>query len=256
MLGSGLGAFADDLVSAVRIPYHKIPGFPRSTIEGHAGFLVIGRMAGTPVAVMQGRVHLYEGYSAKEVVFPMRVLGRLGIRSVILTNAAGAINLEYSQGAIVVIRDHINLQGANPLTGPNDDRFGVRFPDMTHVYWKPYRDIALSEAKGLGLGAHEGVYAALAGPSFETPAEIRYFKTIGADLVGMSTVPEAIVARQMGIRVLGVSCVTNLAAGISDRELSHAEVMETGERVRGEFVALLRAVIPRIADDGQTMADQ
>jgi purine-nucleoside phosphorylase len=259
VLGSGLGAFADELSSATRIPYHKIPGFPRSTVEGHAGCLVIGKLAGSraaadpsaeadvPVAVMQGRVHLYEGYDPKEVAFPMRVLGRLGIRAAILTNAAGAINLAYSQGALVVIRDHINLQGRNPLTGPNDERFGVRFPDMSQAYWKPYREIALGEAKRLGLGAYEGVYAALAGPSFETPAEIRYLKTIGADLVGMSTVPEVIVARQMEIRVLGISCVTNMAAGILDQPLSHAEVMETGERVKGQFMALLRAVIPPLA---------
>jgi purine-nucleoside phosphorylase len=247
VLGSGLGAFADELSSATRIPYHKIPGFPRSTVEGHAGCLVIGKLGDLPVAVMQGRVHLYEGYAPREVVFPMRVLGRLGIRAAILTNAAGAINLAYSQGALVVIRDHINLQGANPLVGPNDERFGTRFPDMSQAYWKPYREIALGEAKRLGLGAHEGVYAALSGPSFETPAEIRYLKTIGADLVGMSTVPEVIVARQMGIRVLGISCVTNMAAGILDQPLTHAEVMETGDRVKGQFMALLRAVIPSIA---------
>jgi len=249
VLGSGLGAFADDLGSATRIPYHKIPGFPRSTVEGHAGALVIGKVGDVPVAVMQGRVHFYEGYSAKEVVFPMRVLWSLGIRAAILTNAAGAINLDYSQGALVVIRDHINLQGTNPLIGPNDERFGPRFPDMTQAYWKPYREIALSEAKRIGLPIHEGVYAALPGPSFETPAEIRYLKTIGADLVGMSTVPEVIVARQMGIRVLGISCATNMAAGILDQPLSYAEVMETGERVKGQFIALLRAVIPSVAAD-------
>jgi purine-nucleoside phosphorylase len=198
---------------------------------------------------MQGRVHLYEGYSAKEVGFPMRVLGRLGIRAAIVTNAAGAVNPDYSRGALVVIRDHMNLQGVNPLTGPNDDRFGVRFPDMTQAYAKDYRAAALAQAKRLGLRAHEGVYAALGGPSFETPAEIRYFRTIGADLVGMSTVPEVIVARHMGIRVLGISCVTNMAAGILDHRLSHEEVMETTERVKGEFVALLRAVIPHIAAD-------
>ncbi|HXX18894.1 MAG TPA: purine-nucleoside phosphorylase [Candidatus Acidoferrum sp.] len=251
VLGSGLGAFADELASATRIPYDKIPGFPRSTVEGHAGRLVVGRLGDVPVAVMQGRVHLYEGYSAKDVVFPMRVFGRLGIRAAVLTNAAGAINLEYSQGALVVIRDHINLQGTNPLTGPNDERFGVRFPDMTQAYWKPYRDIALSEAKRLGLATYQGVYAALAGPSFETPAEIRYLKTIGADLVGMSTVPEVIVARQMGIRVLGISCVTNMAAGIVDQPLTHEEVMETGERVKEQFMTLLRAVIPSISQDVQ-----
>lgn len=249
VLGSGLGAFADELVSAARIPYHKIPGFPRSTVPGHAGSLVIGKSGEVPVAAMQGRVHLYEGYSSREVAFPMRVLGRLGIRAAILTNAAGAINLDYSQGALVVIRDHINLQGKNPLIGPNDDRFGPRFPDMTDAYFKLYREIALREAKRLGLGVHEGVYAALSGPSFETPAEIRYLKTIGADLVGMSTVPEVIAARQMRIRVLGISCATNMAAGILDQPLSHAEVLETGERVKSQFIALLRAVIPSIASD-------
>ncbi len=247
VLGSGLGAFADELTSATRIPYDKIPGFPRSTVEGHAGHLVIGKMADVRVAVMKGRVHLYEGYSPKEVAFPMRVLGRLGTRAAILTNAAGAINLAYSQGALVVIRDHINLQGANPLIGPNDARFGVRFPDMTQAYAREYREIALAESQRLGLGVHEGVYAALAGPSFETPAEIRFLKAIGADLVGMSTVPEVIVARQMGIRVLGISLVTNIAAGILDQQLSHAEVMETGERVKSEVMALLRAVIPASA---------
>ena len=249
ILGSGLGAFADQLSSAKRIPYGTIPGFPRSTAEGHSGQLVIGQVAGVPIAVMQGRVHLYEGYSAKEVTFPMRVLGRLGIRAAILTNAAGAINLDYSQGALVVIRDHINLQGTNPLIGPNDDRFGPRFPDMTQAYWKAYREIAHREAERLGIQVHEGVYAALCGPSFETPAEIRYLKTIGADLVGMSTAFEVIVARHMGIRVLGISCATNMAAGILDQPLTHAEVMETGERVKGDFISLLRAVIPQIAAD-------
>jgi len=249
VLGSGLGAFADELTSATRIPYRRIPNFPLSTIEGHAGALVIGRVGAVPVAVMQGRVHLYEGYSAKEVGFPLRVLERIGVRAAILTNAAGAINVEYRQGALVVIRDHINLQGTSPLVGPNDDRFGVRFPDMTEAYWKPYREIALREAKRLGIDAHEGVYAALVGPSFETPAEIRYLKMIGADLVGMSTVPEVIVARQMEMRVLGVSCATNMAAGILGQPLSHAEVMAAGARVKEQFVALLQAVIPAIQQD-------
>jgi purine-nucleoside phosphorylase len=249
VLGSGLGGFADEFESATRIPYEKIPSFPQSTIQGHAGALVIGKVGQVPVAAMQGRVHLYEGYSPKEVVFPMRVLGRMGIRAAILTNAAGAINLDFNQGALVAIRDHINLQGVNPLVGRNDERFGVRFPDMTHAYHKPYREVAFSEAKKLGIKVHEGVYAALSGPSFETPSEIRYFKTIGADMVGMSTVPEVIVARHMGIRVLGISCVTNMAAGILDQPISHAEVLETGERVKADFVALLRGVIPRIAAD-------
>ena len=249
VLGSGLGAFADELESAARIPYEKIPGFPRSTAIGHAGRLVIGTSAGIALAAMQGRVHFYEGYSAKEVVFPMRVFGRMGIRAAILTNAAGGISTDYKQGALVVLRDHINLQGTNPLIGPNDERFGPRFPDMTQAYWKSYREAALVEAKRLGIEAHEGVYAALSGPSYETPAEIRYLRTIGADLVGMSTVPEVIVARHMGMRVLGISCVTNMAAGILDQPLDHREVMETAERVKSQFIALLRAVIARIAGD-------
>jgi purine-nucleoside phosphorylase len=247
VLGSGLGAFADDLSNATRIPYEKIPGFPSSTAVGHAGRLVVGKANGIAVAAMQGRVHFYEGYSAQEVTFPMRVFSRLGIRAAILTNAAGGINLAFNQGALVVIRDHINLQGTNPLIGPNDERFGPRFPDMTEAYAKPYREITLAEAKRLGIEVHEGVYAALSGPSYETPAEIRYLRTIGADLVGMSTVPEVIVARHMGIRVLGISCVTNMAAGILDRPLDHAEVIATTERVKGQFIALLRAVMPRIA---------
>ena len=249
VLGSGLGAFADELDGAVKIPYAKIPGFPRSTAIGHAGRLVIGNVGSVAVAAMQGRVHAYEGYSPKEVVFPLRVLGRLGIDAAILTNAAGGINLEFKQGALVILRDHLNLQGTNPLIGPNDERFGPRFPDMTQAYWKSYREAALVEAKRLGIEVHEGVYAALSGPSYETPAEIRYLRTIGADLVGMSTVPEVIVARHMGIRVLGISCVTNMAAGILDRPLDHREVIETGERVKTQFVALLRGVIPRIASD-------
>jgi purine-nucleoside phosphorylase len=249
VLGSGLGAFADDLANATRIPYARIPGFPASTAVGHAGLLIVGKTGNTAVAAMQGRVHLYEGYTAKEAAFPMRVLGRMGIRAAILTNAAGGINLDYHQGALVAIRDHINLQAANPLVGRNDERFGPRFPDMTRAYHKPYREIALAEAKRLGIELHEGVYAALAGPSYETPAEIRYLRTIGADLVGMSTVPETIAARQMGIRVLGISCVTNMAAGVLDRPLDHAEVLETGQRVARQFMALVRAVMQRIAGD-------
>ncbi|MGA7217060.1 MAG: purine-nucleoside phosphorylase [Candidatus Sulfotelmatobacter sp.] len=249
VLGSGLGSFADSLSNACRIPYAEIPAFPRSTAIGHAGQLVIGNSDGVSVAAMQGRVHLYEGYLAHEVAFPMRVFGRMGIRAVILTNAAGGINLNYQQGALVLIRDHINLQGANPLIGPNDDRFGVRFPDMTHAYAREYRAIAQAESGKLGMSLHEGVYAALPGPSYETPAEINYLRIIGADLVGMSTVMETIAARHMGIKVLAISCVTNMAAGILDRPLSHQEVMETGERVKSSFEALLRAVLPRIQSD-------
>jgi len=247
VLGSGLGAFADSLSDKICIPYAEIPGFPLSTAIGHAGRLVIGSHAQIPLAVMQGRVHLYEGYSGAEVVFPMRVLGRLGIGAAILTNAAGGINLEYKEGGLVVLSDHINLQGINPLVGPNNDRFGVRFPDMTFGYHKPYRDMALEEGKRLGLTMHSGVYAAMLGPSYETPAEIRFLRTIGADVVGMSTVAEAIAARHMGIKVLAISCVTNMAAGILDKKLTAEEVIETTARVQGQFTALLHAVIPRMA---------
>jgi purine-nucleoside phosphorylase len=249
VLGSGLGGFADSLTDATRVPYAEIPAFPQSTAIGHAGQMVIGKAGDVPVAAMQGRVHLYEGYSTQQVTFPIRVFRRMGIRAVILTNAAGGINLSYSQGALVLIRDHINLQGQNPLVGPNDDRFGVRFPDMTHAYAKDYREFAHTEFAKHGLTLHEGVYAGLLGPSYETPAEIEYLRRIGADLVGMSTVAEVIAARHMGIKVLAISCVTNMAAGILDQPLSHAEVMETGERVKTTFEALLCAVLPRVAED-------
>jgi len=252
VLGSGLGAFADELSEATRIPYTQIPSFRRSTAIGHAGQMVIGKSGAVPVAVMQGRVHLYEGYSPEEVVFPVRVLARMGIRALILTNAAGGINLEYKQGALVVITDHINLQGRNPLAGPNDDRFGPRFPDMTQAYWKPYRALALEEARKLDATTYEGVYAGLLGPNYETPAEIRYLRTIGADLVGMSTVAEVIAARHMSLKVLAISVVTNMAAGILDKPIHHEEVLETGERVKGQFAALLRAVLPRIAAGAET----
>jgi len=249
ILGSGLGGLADELSEAVRIPYAQIPFFPRSTAVGHAGQMVIGNAGRIPLAAMQGRVHLYEGYSPREVAFPIRVFGRMGVRAVILTNAAGGINSEFKQGALVVISDHINLQGQNPLIGKNDDRFGTRYPDMTQAYWKAYREFALDEARKLGLTVYQGVYAAMTGPSFETPAEIRYLRTIGADLVGMSTISEVIAARHMGLKVLAISCVTNMAAGILDQILTHEEVLETGERVKGAFTALLKAVLPRIASD-------
>jgi purine-nucleoside phosphorylase len=247
VLGSGLGAFADSLTDATRVPYSDIPSFPQSTAIGHAGRLVIGNAGNVPVAAMQGRVHQYEGYSAQQVAFPIRVFGRMGIKAVILTNAAGGINLGYSQGALVVLSDHINLQGTNPLVGPNDDRFGVRFPDMTQAYSRAFRQIARDEASNLNMTLHEGIYAALLGPSYETPAEIRHLRHIGADLVGMSTVAEVIAARHMGLEVLAISCVTNMAAGILDQALSHAEVMETGERVKSTFESLLRAILPRLA---------
>jgi len=248
VLGSGLGAFAEELAGALRVPYARIPHFPRSTAIGHRGQLVVGKAEGLPVAVMQGRVHLYEGYSAVEVAFPVRVLARMGVQAVILTNAAGGINLGYQEGALVLLRDHINLQGANPLIGPNEDRYGPRFPDMTRAYDPDFRRFAAEEGRRLGLGLHEGVYLALAGPNYETPAEIQAFRTLGADLVGMSTVPEVLAARHAGVRVLGISCVTNMAAGITGAPLSAEEVFETGARVKNQFVALLKAVLPRIAE--------
>jgi len=249
VLGSGLGAFADEFENAARVPYAKIPGFPVSTAIGHAGQMVIGTVSGVPVAAMQGRVHFYEGYSIAEVTFPMRVLGRMGIKAVILTNAAGGINRNYKQGSLVVLRDHINLQGVNPLIGPNDERLELRFPDMSRAYSKALGDAARAEGQKLGMVVYEGIYAALSGPCYETPAEIHYLRTIGADLVGMSTVPETIVARHMGIEVLGISCVTNMAAGILAQAITQEEVLETGARVHAQFTALLRAVIPRISGE-------
>jgi len=249
VLGSGLGDFADELSEATKIDYADIPHFHRSTAVGHAGRLVLGKVGACPLVVMQGRVHLYEGHPASVVAFPMRVFSCLGARAAILTNAAGGINLEYGQGALVMIKDHINLQGQNPLTGPEDTRFGPRFIDMTEAYSRVYRKRAAEAAKKIGIELREGIYAALAGPSYETPGEIRFLRTIGADLVGMSTVPETIVARQMGIKVLAISCVTNMAAGVLDKPLNHEEVLETGRRVSGQFKALLRQVIPAIARD-------
>jgi purine-nucleoside phosphorylase len=246
VLGSGLGGFAEELENAVRIPYSAIPFFPRSMAVGHAGTLVIGSVASIAVVAMQGRVHLYEGYSAQQVAFPMRTFARMGVKALVLTNAAGGINPSYGRGALVAIRDHINLQSQNPLLGANDDRFGPRFPDMTDAYNLEFRKFVLDEAERLGGDVYEGVYAAMLGPSYETPAEIRYLRTVGADLVGMSTVPEVIVACHMGLEVLAISCVTNMAAGMTDEKINHDEVLETGERARGKFLALLRAVLPKI----------
>jgi len=249
VLGSGLGSCADEMTGPVRIPYSDIPHFSRSTAVGHAGQLVLGEIGECPVVVMQGRVHLYEGYPAQQVAFPIRVFARLGVRAAILTNAAGGINLDYGQGRLVVIRDHINLQGQNPLVGEEDARLGPRFIDMTEAYSRSYRQMALAAARKLGIEVSEGVYAALLGPSYETPAEIRYLRAIGADLVGMSTVPEVIVARQVGIKVLAISCVTNMAAGVLDQALNHEEVLATGKRVAGQFTALLREVISMMAEE-------
>jgi purine-nucleoside phosphorylase len=247
VLGSGLGAFADEFSNAVRIPYGMIPHFPRSTAIGHPGQLVLGSVAGIDVVAMQGRVHFYEGYSIKDVAFSIRAFACMGVKAVILTNAAGGIKKDFTQGRLVVISDHINLQGANPLMGPNDEHFGPRFPDMSTAYDKKFRELTLAQGRRLGINLGEGVYTALAGPSYETPAEIRYLRSIGTDLVGMSTVPEVIAARHSGMRVLGISCVTNAAAGILDQSLDHKEVLETAERIQGQFMGLLRAVIPDIA---------
>ncbi len=247
VLGSGLGAFAEDLEDSVVIPYEEIPGFARPTVEGHAGRLVVGRTGGATVAVLQGRFHFYEGYSRDEVTFPMRVMGLMGIKAVVLTNAAGGINVDFEQGSLMIISDHLNLMCTNPLLGPNDQRFGPRFPDMSQVYSREFQEIAIQQAREMGLELRRGVYAALSGPSYETPAEVRMLRTLGADAVGMSTVPEAIVARQMGIEVLGLSCITNMAAGvIVDQPINHEEVMETGARVHETFRNLLRRIIPRL----------
>ena len=246
VLGSGLGAFADELQDACVIPYSEIPHFPRSSAIGHAGKLVVGKVSDVPVAVMAGRVHYYEGYSMQRVTFPMRVFSRLGIQAALLTNAAGGINLQLQQGCLVVMRDHINLQGSNPLIGPNDERFGERFIDMTEAYDSNFRAMALEEGRRLGINICDGVYVAVPGPSYETPAEIRFLRTIGADVVGMSTVPEVIVARHCRMKILAISCVTNMAAGVLNQPINHAEVLETGERVRTSFVALLKALIPRM----------
>ena len=251
VLGSGLGAFADELSDRTEIDYADIPGWPRSTAVGHAGKLVLGSVDGVSLAVLAGRAHLYEGYTTVQVVFPVRVLRRLGVKSIIFTNAAGGINLSYSQGALVLISDHINLQGTNPLAGPNDESLGPRFPDMSEAYNQRFRQIARETAAGQGIELAEGVYAALLGPSYETPAEIRALRTLGADLVGMSTVPEVIAANHMGMKVLGISCVTNMAAGILPQKIHHEEVLETGRRVRGTLIKLLRSIAPRLAKESQ-----
>jgi len=246
VLGSGLGDFANELDNRLEIPYGEIPGWPPSTAQSHAGKLIVGTLAGQPLAVMAGRNHLYEGYSPAQVTFGVRVLAKLGVRSLVLTNAAGGINLNYGKGALVIISDHINLQGSNPLVGANDDSCGPRFPDMTEAYDARYRRIALEAAAKLGIEMPEGVYAAVLGPSYETPAEIRYLRVIGADLVGMSTVPETIVANHMGVKVLAISCVTNMAAGVLPVKLSHKEVLEVGRQVRERFVLFLKTVLPRL----------
>ncbi|CAN5819530.1 purine-nucleoside phosphorylase [soil metagenome] len=264
VLGSGLGAFADEVENAVEIPYEEIPNFARSTVEGHAGRLILGEVEGVSVAVQQGRFHYYEGYDVEQVVFPVRTFGLLGVKSLILTNAAGSVNTDFKQGSLMLIRDHINLMGVNPLRGKNDERFGVRFPDMTEVYSLNYQEIVIAEAKKMAQEKavrrenetgkkqtinyflRRGVYCGLSGPSYETPSEIRLLRLLGTDAVGMSTVPEAITARHTGMKVIGISCITNMAAGISGDVIHHEEVMETGARVAATFKELLRRVIPKL----------
>ena len=246
VLGSGLGGFANDFEEAVSIPYEEITSFPRSTAEGHAGRLVIGKVEQVSVVAMQGRVHFYEGYTLEQVTFPIRVFHLLGIKTLIVTNAAGGVNVQLTQGALMVLSDHLNLMGDNPLRGPNDSRFGPRFPDMTTAYSPDLQEIVIEEARALEIEVRRGVYAALSGPSYETPSEIHMLRNLGADAVGMSTVPEVIVARQMDMEVLGISCITNLAAGITDEPINHEDVMATGDRVRETFTSLMRRVVARV----------
>jgi purine-nucleoside phosphorylase len=246
VLGSGLGDFAGSLGGAVIMPYGELPHWPTSRVIGHDGKLVVGKAAGKTIAALAGRVHLYEGHDVGTVTFAIRALGLLGVRTLVLTNAAGGVNTGFSKGALMVIDDHVNLTGHNPLVGDNDERFGPRFPDMTEVYSSRLRGIADTAGKAMGLLLPHGVYVALLGPSYETPAEIRYLRTIGADAVGMSTVPEAIVARHMNMDVLGISCITNMAAGVLPQPLDHADVMETARRIRGQFIALLEGIIGQL----------
>jgi purine-nucleoside phosphorylase len=259
VLGSGLGAFADGLENAVKIPYETIPHFARSTVEGHAGQLVLGEVRGIPVAVQQGRFHYYEGYEIEQVTFPMRTFGLMGIKNVILTNAAGSTSTEMTPGSLMLISDHINMMGVNPLRGRNDERFGPRFPDMTKVYARDFQEIVVHEAESIARERfekghdekltdflHRGVYCALSGPTYETPAEVRLYRLLGADAVGMSTVPEAIVARHQGMKVLGISCITNFAAGMTSETINHEEVMETGARVAEVFKELLTRTISKL----------
>jgi purine-nucleoside phosphorylase len=247
VLGSGLGAFARSLEKATAIPYGEIKHFPVSTAVGHSGELVVGHAQGVPVAVMSGRAHYYEGYTMPEVVFPVRVLGRMGVKILILTNAAGSVNVNYKPGELMVIADHINLMGANPMIGPNEEQLGQRFFDMSEAYDPHLREIAEKACWKAGVTVRKGVYLALSGPSYETPAEIRMLRTLGADAVGMSTVPEVIAARHMGIRVLGISCITNMAAGVTKKPLDHREVLEVGEKVKVGLMEVLGRIIQEAA---------
>ncbi|MGG1251480.1 purine-nucleoside phosphorylase [Brevibacillus agri] len=246
VLGSGLGVLADKIENPVVIPYHEIPGFTVSTVVGHKGQLVIGKLQGKQVVAMQGRFHFYEGHGLDAVVFPIRVMKLLGVETIIVTNAAGGINEGYDPGDLMLISDHINMTFRNPLIGPNDDELGARFPDMSEAYSKELRQLAHQVASEQGIKLREGVYVGLLGPSYETPAEIRMLRLLGGDAVGMSTVPEVIVARHMKVKVLGISCISNMAAGILEQPLSHDEVMETTEKVKTQFLALVNGIVAKL----------
>ncbi|KUP06264.1 purine nucleoside phosphorylase [Bacillus coahuilensis m2-6] len=246
ILGSGLGVLAEEIEEAVTVPYEEIPNFPLSTVEGHAGQLVFGTLSGKRVVAMQGRFHYYEGYSFEEVTFPVRVMKSLGVETIIVTNAAGGVNEEFEPGDLMIITDHINNMGGNPLLGPNDSRLGVRFQDMSDAYNKELQFLAKESARKLGITVREGVYVGNTGPIYETPAEVRLARTLGGDAVGMSTVPEVIVARHSGLNVLGISCISNMAAGILDQPLSHDEVIETTEKVRSNFLTYVKEIVKSI----------
>lgn len=247
ILGSGLGVLADEIEQAIKIPYSDIPNFPVSTVEGHAGQLVYGQLEGATVVVMQGRFHYYEGYSFDKVTFPVRVMKALGVEQLVVTNAAGGVNESFEPGDLMIISDHINNMGGNPLIGPNDSALGVRFPDMSEAYSKRLRQLAKDVANDIGLRVREGVYVANTGPAYETPAEIRMIRIMGGDAVGMSTVPEVIVARHAGMEVLGISCISNMAAGILDQPLTHDEVIETTEKVKADFLRFVKAIVRNMA---------
>jgi purine-nucleoside phosphorylase len=247
ILGSGLGVLADEIENPVKIPYNEIPDFPISTVEGHAGQLVFGLLSGVEVVAMQGRFHFYEGYSMDKVTFPVRVMKELGVEMLIVTNAAGGVNESFSAGDLMIITDHINNMGTNPLIGPNDSKLGVRFPDMSEAYSKELRAAAKEIASRLNIKVQEGVYLGNPGPVYETPAEIRMARVLGGDAVGMSTVPEVIVARHSGMKVLGISCISNMAAGILDQPLTHDEVIETTERVKADFLRYLKEIVKSMA---------
>ena len=246
ILGSGLGVLADEIQNPVKIKYNEIPNFPVSTVEGHEGCLVLGELEGKMVVAMQGRFHYYEGYTQQEITFPVRVMKALGVNTIVVTNAAGGANTNFKPGDLMLIKDHINLSGNNPLIGPNDNRLGVRFPDMSTAYTPKYRELAKECAKELGIEVQEGVYTFFSGPTYETPAEIRFAQTIGSDAVGMSTVPEVIVARHSGLDVVGISCITNMAAGILDQPLNHEEVIDTTQKVKSEFLSLVKSIVNKL----------